>query len=275
MEERNSNYQQVYNAAEDEGLLSRVDIVICILMQRSIYIAGFDNNKELLTIHYMGYNSDKAVWDLDFFEHTFAQEQLLKAREKVKSVFISTDKNLVVPEALYEEQAAKNWLGHIHYIEHTDIVTSYALADEQAQYIYAIPVKINELIKINFRKAAIAPLPFYHFCGSGKQSLHLQCCISNDQASATLHNYSQLLWHKVFMCTNAEDIVYEVKHLCMENNISPSKVSMVCNTTSAADYDLLNDLTQYYPGIKCGDKSTISNRWDPAISLAKQLLACA
>jgi hypothetical protein len=274
MDELNNNYGQVYNVEEDITPAERVGTVICILMQRCLYIAGFDSNKELLTIHYTGYKADKAVWDTDFFEHLFSHEQLLKNKDKVRSIFIGTDKNLVVPEDLYEEPAAKNWLSHLHHVEKNDMAGTYALADEKAHYVYAAPVNITELVKINFKKAVIVPLPFYHFCGTGKQSLHLQCVISSEQVTATLHNYSQLLWHKVFSYTSAEDIAYQVKHLCMENNISPSKVTMVCNALSAAEFDVINDLTQYYPGIKAGDGSTINNRWVPAISLAKQLLAC-
>jgi hypothetical protein len=83
-----------------------------------------------------------------------------------------------------------------------------------------------------------------------------------------------LLWHKVFDYTCAEDIAYEIKHLCMENNISPSKISIMCNTISASEYEVINDLSQYFPGIKSGNGRTMSARWDPAMALAHQLLEC-
>jgi len=270
----NTRYQQVFNIEEDETLLSRVEVVICILMQRGLFIAGFDGSKALLTIHYTGLSKSKQVWDLDFFEQLFANEQLLTMREKVKAVFISSDKNIIVPEDLYDESAAKKWLNRIHYVEQNELVTAYSLHSDKAKYVVATPVNITELVKINFKKANISPLPIYNFLGGRQQSLYLQCCISSEQVSATLHNYSQLMWHKVFTYTNAEDIAFEMKHLCMENNISPSKLNIVINAISAAEYDVINDLSQYYPGLKSGDGTTIQSRWQPAISLAKQLLGC-
>ena len=266
--------EQVYNAQEDTDQTPAVETVICVLMQRCIFMAGFDNNEELLTIHTIGYSADKAVWDLDFFEQIVAQEPLLAAKEKVKAIFIASDRNLVVPEELYDEVAAKSWIKRIHFIEQNDTIETSSVANDKTQYLYAVPLSITALIKINFKKATILPLPLYHFQNIKQQSLYLKCCIGNEQVCATLHNYSQLLWHRIFDYSCAEDIAYEIKHLCMENNISPSKISLVCNATGAVEYETITALTQYYGGIKCGDGSPLGDQWAPAISLAKQLLSC-
>jgi hypothetical protein len=271
---KNNTFEQIYNVQEDEGLTSRVALVICILVQRGMVAVGFSISKELLTIHYTGYSANKPVWDLDFFEYLLAQEPLLGVREKVKGIFICSDKNLIVPDALYEEKEAKAWLKQIYFIEARESIDSYILEEDKARYLHATPVNITELLKINFKKVPILPLAMYHFRNTRQQSLYLQCCLTNEQVCATLHNYSQLLWHKVFDYTCAEDIAYEIKHLCMENNISPSKISIMCNTISASEYEVINDLSQYFPGIKSGNGRTMSARWDPAMALAHQLLEC-
>lgn len=270
----NNTFEQVYNVQEDDSISSRVALVVCVLVQRGIVIAGFSITKELLTIHYTGYKKNKPIWDLDFFEHVIAQEPLLGVREMIKGVFICSEKNIIIPNALYDEKEAKKWLNQIHYTEIKDAVDSYSLEEDKAKYLHAVPVKITELMKINFRKAPILPLANYHFRNTRQQSLYLQCCITNEQVCATLHNYSQLLWHRIFDYTCAEDIAYEIKHLCMENNISPSKISMMCNTISAAEHDILNDLSQYFPGIKSGNGRTMSAPWDAPMALAHQLLEC-
>lgn len=267
-------YEQVYNFQEDETIPSRVATVICVLVQRGILVAGFGIVKDLLTLHYTGYNKNKPVWELSFFEHLFVQEPLLAVREKVKGVFICSNKNLIVPDALYDEKEAKNWLKHIHFIEQKDVIESYKLQDDNASYLLATPMSITELIKINFKKVVTMPLACYQFTSGSNQSLYLQCCVTPEQVCATLHNYSQLLWHKVFDYTCAEDIAFEIRQLCMENNISPSKISLRCNAVSAAEYNVINELSQYFPGLRAGNGRSITNRWDAAIYLAQQLFAC-
>jgi hypothetical protein len=270
----NNIFEQVWNVREDESVTSGVAMVICVLLQRGMLAAGFGLNKELLTMHYTGYNKNKPVWEINFFEHLFGQEPLLAVREKVKGVFICNNKQLVIPDALYEANAAKDWLKHLYFIERKDVIDTYNLDDDKARYVMGLPVYISELIKINFKKATVLPMPIYQFRNANKQSLYLQCCVTGEEVCATLHNYSQLLWHKVFDYTTAEDIAFEIRQLCQENNISPSKISLRCNAVSAAEYDVVCDLSQYFPGIRGGNGRNIATRWDPAIFLAQQLFTC-
>lgn len=271
----NHTYEQVYNVREDDSLLSQVEDVVCVLIQRGVLVIGYNAARELLTLHYTGYNKNKPVWALDFFEQLFANELLLTRRSKVRAVFICAEKNLVVPDALYDETEAKNWLKRIYFVEPGDVICSAHIDEDSAHYLYAVPVNITELIKINFEKAAVLPLPVYHFSNKPQeQNLYLQCCLTNDQVCTTLHNDGKLLWHKIFDQTCAEDIAYGIKHLCVENNISPAKISLACNAVSAAEYHTVNELSQYFPGIKSGNGLAISSDWDPVISLAQQLIAC-
>lgn len=266
--------EQVYNVREDPSLSSRVALVFCVLVQRGLFIAGFSITKELLTIHYTEYAANKPVWDLDFFEQSFANEPLLSVREKVKGVFIGSSKNLIVPDELYAEDHAKDWLSKLFFVEQRDIIITTPLANDKAIFLAAIPLNISELVKINFKKATFLPLSAYHFTTPQVQSLHLQCCISSEQVTATLHNYSQLLWHKVFDHVCAEDIAYAIRQLCSENYIDAAKLNISCNALAGADYDVVNDMTQYFANIKAGNGHTIHARWEPTISLANQLLSC-
>ncbi|MCD6012832.1 MAG: hypothetical protein K0Q79_2694 [Flavipsychrobacter sp.] len=270
----NNIYEQVYNAQDDDGMMSRLATVVLVLVQRGMLVAGFNVTKELLTLHYTGYAKNRLVWDINFFEHMFAQEPLLAAKDKVKGVFICSNKNLIIPDALYDENEAKNWLKHIFYVEQKDVIEAYTLEEDKARYILSAPMDISELVKINFRKAVVQPMAAYHFCNSTKQSLYLQCCITGEQVCATLHNYSQLLWHRVFDYTCAEDIAFEIRQLCMENNISPSKISLRCNTISATEHGIINELSAYFPGLRAGNGRSITANWDGAIYLTQQLVAC-
>ncbi len=266
--------EQVYNVRDDDSLSSRVALTICVLVPRGLLIAGFSITKELLTLQYKGYNKNKPVWELDFFEHIFANEPILAIKEKIKGVFIGSDKNLIVPNELYMEDEATNWLRHIHFVETNDVITSYSLIEENANFLHAVPLNITELVKINFKHAEILPLSIYQFRNPHKQSLHLQCCLSNEQVFLSLHNNSQLFWHKVFNYTCAEDIAYAINLYCRENNIDTTKLGVMCNGLSAAEFERINELTQYFPTINAGNGRTITTAWDCVISLAHQLFAC-
>jgi hypothetical protein len=274
MAPNNNTYEQVYNIREDASIATEVAIIICVLVQRGLLVAGFSSSKELLTMHYTGYNKNKPVWEVSFFENLFIQEPLLTDKVKVKGVFLGGNKNLIVPDALYDEKEAKHWLSRIHFIEKGDIVNAYPLQQDKARYLLATPVHISELVKINYKKAVTLPLPIYQFTNTNRQGLCLQCLVTAEEVSATLHNDDQLLWHRVFDYTNGDDIAYSIRQLCLENNITHTDIALKCNTLTAAEYSVINELSQYFPDLKTGTGQSFSNRWDGTISLAQQLIRC-
>ena len=189
-------------------------------------------------------------------------------------VFISSDKNLIVPNELYSEDSAVTWLSRIHFIETNDVIYTYPLASESATYLLAAPVSTTELVKINFQHAEILPLSIYQFRSRHTSGYHMQLCLSSEQVCVTLHNDSQLLWHRVFGYTTAEEIAYVLNSYCRENSIDPAQLQLACTGLSASEFDRINELTQYFPEIKAGDGSSIAMIWDGAISLAQQLFSC-
>jgi hypothetical protein len=268
-------YEQVYNVSNDVTLTSQVTSVVCLLTRRGIMTSGFNTANELLIIHYNGYNAQKPVWALDFFEQLFSQDPLLGAKEKIKGVFTCTDKFLIIPAALYNEKDAKTWLKQIHYIEKGDVIEAHTLGSGKLHHVSAVPVYIPELVKINFKKAIKLPLAACQFENIATLGLRLQCCLMQEEVCVTLHSDGQLLWHTIIAYSSAEDIAYEVKHFCRNNNLDSTAMTVTCNTVSATEYPAMAELSRYFPGIKAGDGSAIHTAWDGAVSLAKQLLACA
>ena len=266
--------EQVYNAQGDKAIGSRLAAVICVLVQRGMFIAGFSPTNELLNIHYTSYNANKPVWALDFFEHIFSTDPALANKDIVKGVFVSTDKTLIVPEELYSKEEAEKWLSRIHFVEATDLVCAYALDDEKAYYLQAVPVGMLELIKINFARAEILPVSIYQFHNPNAGPYYTQICLSGEQVSVTLHNAGRLLWHKVYGYGSAEDIAYSLKQYCRESDIDPALLNVSCTGLSASEFETINELTQYFPKIKAGNGSDFTGMWDGAISLAQQLFAC-
>ncbi len=266
--------EQVYHAQGDKTVGSRLAAVVCVLVQRGIFIAGFSATNELLTIQYTGYNKNKPVWELDFFEHIFNTDPMLSKKDSIRGMFIGSEKNLVVPDELYGKTEAGKWLSQIHFVEATDMVTTCPLDDEKAVYVMAVPVGIIELVKINFTQAAVLPLPLYQFRNTDKSAYLMQICLSGEQVCVTLLNAGKLLWHKVYAYNTAEDIAYSLKLYCRENYVDPALLNIVCTGLSASEFERINELTQYFPDIKTGDGSNFTGIWSGAVSLAQQLFAC-
>lgn len=270
--EHQNIYRQVYNAREDEQLLSRLDKVTCVFARRCLLAIGYDAAGELLSVHYVAYGKERPVWELDFFEQLFHQEPMLVKQNKINKVFVLTSSNVIIPAELYDKGEAENWFNKIHFTEPNDTVTHYQLAAGQPYYLYNIPHGINELIKISCRNAAVRPLPA---CQLTKPAQPLQCILTHEQASITLHHNNKLLWHKVIDYTQAEDVAYEIRLVCSEHNINADRLTMACSAVSTTEYAAINALSQYSGSITGGDGQFIKSLWGPVLSLVKQLETCA
>ncbi|MES2704245.1 MAG: DUF3822 family protein [Bacteroidota bacterium] len=269
----NNTSQQVYNIREDEDLLSSVASIACVLMQRGLWVAGYSDSGEVLTIHTYSYNNNKAVWELDLFEHLFANEGLFAAKDKVKAAFICSSRNMIVPAELYNEKEAMEWFRRIHLTESGDEIGAVDFGKEESKYLMAVPMGIPALVKIHFKQAAILPLPLYHFANPGAGQ-HLHCTLMPGQAIISLHYNRNLQWHHMIDYTSAEDVAYAIKHYFRENNIDAGAATIVCDAASGAEFDIIRELYRYFPALDTGDGSSINARWGGAVSLANQLLAC-
>ena len=267
-------FLQVFNVTDEDVQSSQLDFTIGIVTQRGMMVAGFSPQKELLAIHYSGYESERPVWDASFYEQVIANEPFFSEPEKLKAIFVLTDRNMIVPSELYKENHAKVWLKHIHFVEHEDVIDAFPLEADRAVYLMAIPGYIKTLLRNNFRNAEIKPMALYQFVKPPKIGLCLQACVSNEQACVTLHIDGNLLWHRIFDYAAAEDIVFEGKYLCKEHNYFATRLTILFNSLTAAEFPVLSDYSQYYPAMKSGEGNRIHTSWDAPVALFNQLLLC-
>ena len=267
-------YRQVYNAREDDNILAWTEYVSCVFTRRGLLAAAFNASNDLLSMHYAGYGGERPAWELDFFEPLFAHEPLLMKHDLIRKVSFFTERTIVVPDELYERDAAENWLRQIHFIEPGDVIEHYSLAEQQINYIYAIPKNIRELVNINSNKATIIPVQAYQSVHGSALQTYLQCLVSAEQACVSLYRFNLLLWQKVFDYSTAEDIAYEAGVVCREHNIDAQKLTVAFNALTAAEYAIANDLSQYFTAVTTGGGHTIKSVWSPALSLIKQLSSC-
>ncbi|MDR3680259.1 MAG: DUF3822 family protein [Flavipsychrobacter sp.] len=275
----NNLNQQVYSIHNSDQLLNQVERVICVLLPRGLLIAGFSDNGGLLLVRHSDYKSDLPVWILDFYEHQFLNEPILADTNKVTSVFIASDKSYIVPDVLYNEETASEWMKKIHFIEINESITAYPLRDDKAVLLYAWPSAIESLVNRYFGKAKFLPLAAYQLQKPKVNNATVTCCITADAVFATLYDNKTLYWHQYFHYKTAEDIAYQIKLLCTQNEIDADTLQLNCTVTSRSLGRIVSDLTQYFPELKSGIESIHGGEneqnWGGTLYLLQQLYACA
>jgi hypothetical protein len=267
-----------YQAHSEGNLLPQVQKAYVVIFPRGLLTAGFSAHGDLLLAHYTEHKDSLPTWILDFYEHRFIDEKLLQQADRVISVFIATDKYMLVPDDLYDSEEAQNWFRKIYFIEANEMIESYHVREEKCRYLYAYPSSVRNLANRYFAKASLLPLAAYQFFKPFKSDPFLQCCVTKDQVVATAYKNRSLVWHQVFAYSNTEDIAYQLQLVCSQYRINPQQLEVHASVIHQNLNDVVQDLTQYFPNLKYGSSSesmTSSGEWAKAVELLRQLYACA
>lgn len=266
-----------YRANEHQTLLSEVNIIHCVLMPRALLIAGYDGDGQLVMARYNSYIIAEPAWNPAFFEQEFMTEKLLGVPQQVKAIFIGSNAELIIPNALYEERAARLWMERMQAICSDDVLYGYHVKSAGAQYTFSLPAKMDKLLHRYFGQTRIIPVAAYQFYKPAINTKYLlQCLITQDTVIATLHQQGNLFWHRQFAYQTVEDIAWQVANLCLELQIPRIDLRVECTMLCPDCYELGPELERFFPKISWATNDVADEEaWAPVVFLAQQLYACA
>ena len=262
-----------YNAHNGDDLLSQVDKVICLISQNSFISAGFHPSGAILTVHCSHVKS--ADGHTAFIAHEFLNDPLLAAPELIKQVFIASDKHIVIPNSLLEnQQMATEWLQRIYFCEANEQIAMASCSKSDETIVYAYPKAIGDLCN-QYVATETLPLSLIQLQYGATAAALLQCTLSDNTAFACIHLDKKLQWHQSFDYENAEDIVYQLAAACQQLNVALQSLPLNINATSPTQ--IISDLAQYLPRIseqQTNSASLTTAEWASTILLFQQLNTC-
>jgi len=266
-----------YRANEHDTVLSEVSDVYCVLMPRALLVAGFSEDGQVVMARYNSYSSADPAWEPHFFEQEFINETLFGVPQQVKALFVGSREELIIPNALYDERAARAWMESLQAICPDDVMYSHEIKSADAQHTFAVPARIDKLLHRYFGHTRILPVTAYQFHKPATDIPYLlQCFIAGDTVIATLHRSGKLLWHQQFAYSTVEDIAWQAAHLCREMNIRHVDLRVECTMLCEDSYELGVELERYFQKIKwAGGNGSDKGPWAPVLYLLQQLYACA
>ncbi|MFA6149703.1 MAG: DUF3822 family protein [Chitinophagaceae bacterium] len=265
-----------YTAHKGDDLLSQVHKVICIVTPRSFISAGFHPSGEVLVVN--SSQLDAKHWNSSFIEYELLNDPLLAAPELIKSVFVVSTKNIIIPDELYSDEAnASHWLKSIFHCEADEKMAVYPFEKSELHISYSFPKCIEEIFSKYTNDLKILPLNMIHFKNSIAVENLLQCTISDCFAIATLHHHKKLHWQQTFEYESPEDIAYKLSSACNHFGVDLLSYPLSVSSTSIEHHSTLKKLYHYMPSLqskKTGISDLISPEWSATIHLFQQLYSC-
>lgn len=265
-----------YLAYKGDDLLSQVQRVICVITPNAFVSAGFHPSGEVLVVD--SSLLDASRWNASFIEYELLNDPLLAAPEQIRSIYVASVKNIIIPDELYSsEDIARQWLKALFHCEADEQTEVHHLERNETHTCFSYPESIRDIFGKYTSGLSILPLNLTHFSNNGGAESLLQCTVTDGYAIGTLHHKNTLHWHQTFEYQNAEDIAYKLASACRHFGIDLQSCSLNINATSIEQHTILKKLNQYLPALqsKAGISDLISPEWSATIRLFQQLYACA
>lgn len=247
--------------------LTNIETLHLVLWDKGICIAGYDGTGAVLTTKVYTH----AAHDIAAVESVFINEPLVAGPQPITHIWIADERNIVIPQHLYEQQAAEQWLRSFHFIETEERIQATGIQQHlQATVVYPVQEKLITLFHKYFAEAKIDAVSGMVLCQeNGSERDTADIILLDTKAILTLRQKGALLSHQVTEITDIHNLVYTIGLMCQQHGIATEELhvalSGLCITEETAA-----TLKSFFPRITVPGSEQFSS-----FTLLSKLISCA
>lgn len=260
--------QDAYDAKDTRLHETGAERIICILLPASALVAATNGKNECISVRYSRHDKSHPEWDAAFYEKVLGNELMIRSRNATRYVFTATGKQLLIPEAMHQQEYSRHLLRDIFHIAPDEQVANVSCKADKAQMIFAFDHAVQEIAERYIGTTEIKPLNWFQFLKTEKgNGWQVNCLLTEREAYLTLRDNGRLQWHHAIPYGNAEDIAFHILHACREWDIPAETVQVHCAAIHPEAMDVTGRLKRFLPLADTGH----AGRWGPVHYLLQQL----
>ncbi len=242
--------EPAWQYATTDDHLFQIDQLQLILWSKGLCIAGYGTHGKVLTGK--GFTWDKA-WDIASIESVLDNESLIAGPQPVTHVWIAEERQLIVPQPLFEPDAAENWLRDFHFIEPGEtVLKDIGKHSFKANIIFPLPNNCLNVLKKYFDRIHIKSLSTALLASPApEQEDSIQVACLGQLALLSIYQKGELQSHQAFSFQAAEDVFYKIGCIALESALKLPGIN--AELSGVPSFALSEDWPVYYPKAKRQD----------------------
>ncbi len=265
--------QDSYNTKDARLTETGVKRTLYLLLPSSVLVAGMSHGGECISARYSNGGDHCPEWESAFFDHVLDNELMLRIRHAEKHVFTSADRQLLIPDAVHQQEHSRHLLRDIYHLLPDDHIGQSLSRADKAHLVFAYDHAVQEMAERYIQPEKITALNLYQFLKTEKESgYHVNCLLTERICYLTLRLNGRLLWHHTVLYSQAEDITYHILHACREWDIPMEKLHLECTATFPGAMAVIDRMRDFFTDIYAGVGT--DGDWAPVIYLLQQLNSC-
>lgn len=192
------------------------------------------------------------------------QQHLLKKHpKKVKKAWLSSQRNLLIPNKLYEENLAEGWLRKFHHLNIDERLLTMKLRQPsmKSKIIFPIDDLIKAELEEHYPKVSFDTLSQMAFMPLDKNlSTQLNLVCLPKEIIFGLGHHQSFIYHAVHHYTESQDIIYKIALMLQEKGLTQEHLDQVKVMGIAPFWnELIQELAKFYiTSPESGDSTQIT-----------------
>lgn len=254
---------------ENESI-EKTDQLQLLIWEEGISVLFFSKEGELAKcLTYLLSDS----WNLEDARLILEQSGAFDQANKVEKIWMTAPKHLIIPENLYEEGYANQWIRRFHFLNAEESLFSIPLKPQlDAFVIFPIPERWQLMLKDNFKNALFESLTKYALQRKEKdktEGLHLHIISLPKMVTVSLLESQRFLSHHVLPYQQTEQLIYKLALLLQEKEIPQDLISFHLEGIAPFWNNLVEALTTF---LKPNEEEKSTK--EMTINFIKNLRAC-
>jgi hypothetical protein len=203
--------------------------------------------------------------------HLFENDPLFAGPQPISRIWLAEARNILVPQSLYEENEAGEWLGKFHFLEADEQLMHISLQPHQdIQMVFPIKNALNALFEQYLPEASINVLSRVAMQHTEVKGPFLEIINLPKMILLSLREGQRFLLHQVYAYEHTENVVYRIAVILEEKGLAQDQVGVSLTGIAPFWNNLNTELPLYLRAISPLEDTT-------AISLTflNKLFSCA
>lgn len=234
-------------------------------------IAGFnDEATPVWAETYITREQPSALW----LQQLLSQQSTLKNQaKKVRTIWLSEERNLLIPNSLYDNDFADSWIRKFHYLESEETLLHFDLPESvAAKIVFPVSESLKLSLNDHFPNAHFRPLSQMVFPlvnQTNNESIQM-LSLPREIIFSVNHN-GHYIFHLTFPYDTPQNVIYKLALVLEEKGLNPEQIThFSINGIAPFWNNILEELAQFFPVKKIGENTT-----DITLNFLKNLHSCA
>lgn len=238
-------YEPIWQYEVEENAILDITGLQLFIWSNGMSVVGFDETGQPQKIKTYFF---PRPWDQEFMEEIFINEPLFAGEETFKSIWITEERSLLIPESLFNQGYATDWIKKFHFLEETETLFDDSLKPAlKAQIIFPIPENLKNLLNHYFEEVAVKAFSKIALSLPEENTGTIIKIVNLPRLVLfSLQENGKNILHQIAHYEKTEDIIYKIAIILQEKNINQDQVKISLSGIAPFYNNIIEELQNFF-----------------------------